>query len=109
MQEKNIYIGCEVRIEKSVVRVTKIFRKILKYLDHLGDTYNTELNHLRIIICLRKSEITVGRISDCNAIEKLMEHTLSVSSSHRRSLSSLTYDSRGAWHTVYAMLLSNYK
>ena len=32
------------------------------------------LNGLRIIICLRKSEITVERISVCNVIEKLMEH-----------------------------------
>ena len=35
---------------------------------------NTELNDLRIIICLRKSEITVERISICNVIEKLMEY-----------------------------------
>ena len=35
---------------------------------------NTELNDLRIIICLRKSEITIERISICNVIEKLMEH-----------------------------------
>ena len=36
--------------------------------------YNTELNNLRIIICLRKSEVTVKRISVCKAIEKMMEH-----------------------------------
>ena len=37
-------------------------------------TQNTELNDLRIIICLRKSEVTVERISICNVNEKLMEH-----------------------------------
>ena len=31
-------------------------------------TFNTELNDLRIIICLRKSEVTVQRISACNVI-----------------------------------------
>ena len=35
---------------------------------------NLELNDLRIIICLRKSEDIVERISVCNVIEKLMEH-----------------------------------
>ena len=32
---------------------------------------NTELNDLRIIICLRKSKVTV-----CNVIEKLMEYAI---------------------------------
>ena len=41
-----------------------------------GYTENTELNDLRIIICLRKSEVTVEKISVCNAIEKLMEHCI---------------------------------
>ena len=36
--------------------------------------YNMELNDLRIIICLRKSEVTVERISVCNVTEKLLEH-----------------------------------
>ena len=35
---------------------------------------NTELNDLRIIICLRKSGVTVEIISVCNIIEKLMEY-----------------------------------
>ena len=35
-----------------------------------------ELNDLRIIICLRKSEATVERISFCNVIEKMMEHCI---------------------------------
>ena len=35
---------------------------------------NTELTDLRIIICLRKSEVTVERIVVRNVIEKLMEH-----------------------------------
>ena len=35
---------------------------------------NMELNDLRIIICLRKSEVTEERISVCNVILKLMEH-----------------------------------
>ena len=36
---------------------------------------NTELNDLRIIICLRqkKTEVTVERISVCNATEKFMD------------------------------------
>ena len=38
--------------------------------------YNTELNDMRIIICLRKSEVTVERISVCNVIEKLMEYAI---------------------------------
>ena len=37
-------------------------------------TINMELNDLRIINCLRKSEVTVGRISVYNVIEKLIEH-----------------------------------
>ena len=32
--------------------------------------YNMELNDFRIIICLRKSEVTDERISVCNIIEK---------------------------------------
>ena len=35
---------------------------------------NTGLNDLRISIYLRKSEVTVDRISVCNVNEKLMEH-----------------------------------
>ena len=35
---------------------------------------NVELNDMRIIICLRKSEVTGERISVCNVIQKLMEH-----------------------------------
>ena len=35
---------------------------------------NTELNDLRIIVHLRKSEVTVERVSVCIVIEKLMEH-----------------------------------
>ena len=35
---------------------------------------NNELNDLRIIICLRKSEVTDLRISVCNFIENMMEH-----------------------------------
>ena len=32
--------------------------------------------YLRIIICLRKSKVTVERVSVYNVIEKLMEHGL---------------------------------
>ena len=35
---------------------------------------NMQLNNLRIVICLRKSEMIVERISVCNVIENLMEH-----------------------------------
>ena len=37
-------------------------------------TTNTELNDLRMIVCLRKPEVTVERISVCNVTEKMMEH-----------------------------------
>ena len=33
-----------------------------------------ELNDLRIIVCLRKSEVTAERISVYDVTEKLMEH-----------------------------------
>ena len=36
--------------------------------------YNMDLNDSRIIICLRKLEVTVKRIPVCNVTEKLMEH-----------------------------------
>ena len=39
-------------------------------------TYNIELNDLKITICLKKSEVSVGRISVCNVIDKLMEHDI---------------------------------
>ena len=74
-----------------------------------------ELNALRRVICLRKSEATVERISVCNVIEKLMEHGMHclpsgchsvkvVSKTVGYSLDAmvtdlcrqLTYDSRGA-------------
>ena len=32
------------------------------------------LKHIRVVICLRKSEVTNERISVCYVIEKLMEH-----------------------------------
>ena len=35
---------------------------------------NMELNDLRIIIHLRKSEVSAERISVCKVIEKLAEH-----------------------------------
>ena len=37
---------------------------------------NTELNDLKIIICLRKSEDSVERISVFTVIEKLEEHSI---------------------------------
>ena len=39
-----------------------------------SENSHTELNDMRIIICLRKSEVTIERISVCNVIEKLREH-----------------------------------
>ena len=38
------------------------------------NTFNTELNDLRRIICLRKYEVTAEGISVCKVIEKLLEH-----------------------------------
>ena len=37
---------------------------------------NKELNELRIVICLTKSEVTVERISVCNFVEKLIEYAI---------------------------------
>ena len=37
---------------------------------------NTELNYLRTIICPRKCELLVERISIGNVIEKLVEHSI---------------------------------
>ena len=42
--------------------------------DTIDVIYNTELNDLRKIVSLRKSDITVERISVLNVIENLMEH-----------------------------------
>ena len=39
---------------------------------------NTELNDLRMIICVRKPEVFVERISVCFVNEKLVEHGLHV-------------------------------
>ena len=36
--------------------------------------YNTELNDLRIIVCLRKSEVSVEKISVCRVTENLTKH-----------------------------------
>ena len=45
----------------------------------LQNTQNTELNDLRIIICLGKSEvIVVERVPGCNFSEKLMQINTSV-------------------------------
>ena len=37
-------------------------------------TFNTELNYLRKIISLRKSEVSVEKISVCIVIENLAQH-----------------------------------
>ena len=38
--------------------------------------FNTKLNVLIKIICFRKSEVSVERISVCNVIENLAEHSI---------------------------------
>ena len=38
--------------------------------------FNTKLNVLIKIICLRKSEVSVERISVCNVVENLAEHSI---------------------------------
>ena len=53
------------------------------------DTFNMELNDLRIIFCLRKSEVTVERISVCNITEKLLD-TLSATLLYKRRHRSVT-------------------
>ena len=40
----------------------------------LSDRINTELNDLKHINCLRKSEVSVERNSVCNVIVNLAEH-----------------------------------
>ena len=40
-----------------------------------GSMKNTELNDLRNIMCLRKPEVSVERLSVYNVIEKLTEHS----------------------------------
>ena len=40
----------------------------------LNKKINTELNDFRIIICLRKSEVSVESTSVCNVIEKMAQH-----------------------------------
>ena len=42
--------------------------------DQLENATNAELNDLRKIICLRKSEVSVERISACDVNENLVEH-----------------------------------
>ena len=37
---------------------------------------NTELNELRIIICLRKSKVSIERMSVHNVIENFVEHAI---------------------------------
>ena len=39
---------------------------------------NTELNDLRIIICMRKPDVPIERISVCNGAEKLVEHDITI-------------------------------
>ena len=47
---------------------------------HIGllckKVFNTELNGSRKIVCLRKSEVSVERISVCNVIENLAERNI---------------------------------
>ena len=45
-----------------------------------------ELNDLRIIVCLRKSEVSVEKFLDCNVMCNVMEKLV------------------GAWQTQFAML-----
>ena len=41
---------------------------------NVKNSYNTELNGMRKIICLRKSEVSVEKNSVCNVNENLAEH-----------------------------------
>ena len=54
---------------------------------------NTELNDLRIIICLRKPDVIVERISVCKAIEKLNEHGMLLYQSRHDSVTVATITS----------------
>ena len=55
--------------------ILKDFLLVLKYFSHRKSIrYNTEVNDLRVIICLRKSKVPVDKIFVCNVTEKLMEH-----------------------------------
>ena len=58
------------------LRISKIISMIVLKCDCVFLQYSntTELNDLRKIICLRKSEVSVERISVCNVIGNLVEH-----------------------------------
>ena len=53
---------------------SNIKMKGLLVLSVYGDTWKIELNDLRKIICFKKSEVSVERISVCNVIENLAKH-----------------------------------
>ena len=65
--------------ESSVFEPLKVCCTWLKTLfdnaDFLGSKKNTEINKLRKITCLRKSDNSVDRISVCNVADKLTEHS----------------------------------
>ena len=56
------------------IKVTCMTLKQRTAVNRFFFTDNLELNDLRIIICLRKSEVPVERISVCNLIENGVEH-----------------------------------
>ena len=117
---------------------SKHTKHILQSFTQYACIESTELNDLRLIICLRKSEVIAKRISVCIApvlitswicyhrnygvilsqsdvigmpfCQGAKHNDWLFHSCHgNRSLKSSHYDSRGAWHTVYATLLSNYR
>ena len=71
-------MNCEGRLycfRKNLMKPSLHFSSCSLLLEDLpSDLITRILNDLRIIICLRKPEITAERISVRNAIEKLMEH-----------------------------------
>ena len=71
--------------------------------------FNTILNDLRIIICLGKYIFLLKEFQLVMPLKKLTEHGIARVSNLWRHI---TYNSRGARHTMYAMrpmLLSNSK
>ena len=68
------YFGLKnIRLQRDSNPVRQFTRPAPSSLSH-RDTNTSELNVLRKIICLRKSEVSVERISFCNFTENFVEH-----------------------------------
>ena len=77
-QKKKKKISCQgicsifISIEDRPIAIVTLNREKNERILHFD--YNRDLNEMRRIICLRKSEVTIERIPVCYVIEKSMEH-----------------------------------